>query len=148
MRSKKRAITNSLILFFFITPLSLLAQEKFLKLTNIISSDSSITFTPTFNNLNSNRVYYRVPTGKYWKIQSVNTMGILDNPSNPRIFPASPLYLEINNKLISYSYTDNGFMGSIWCMPGDLIAFYASGNPNYYSKLNFRMVIFEFLLEQ
>lgn len=147
MRSKKRVIANSLILFFFISPLSLLGQERFLKLTNIISSDSSITFTPTFNNLNSNRVYYRVPTGKYWKIQSINTMGILDNPSNPRIFPAGPLYLEINNKLITYTNTDNGYMGSIWCLPGDLIGFYAAGNPNYFSKLNFRMVIFEFLLE-
>jgi hypothetical protein len=148
MKANKNVEFYLILLFILITPASLIAQEKFLKLSNIISSDSSITFTPTFNNLYSNKVYYRVPAGKHWKIQSINTMGIMDNPNNPRIYPAGPLYLEINNKLINYTNTDGGYMGSIWCLPGDLIALYASGSPNFFSKLNFRMIAFEFLLEQ
>ena len=148
MKANKNVELYLILLFILITPTSLIAQERFLKLSDIISSDSSITFTPNNSNLYSNRVYYRVPAGKYWKIQSINSMGITDNPYSPRIFPASPLYLEINNKLINYSNTDRGYMGSIWCLPGDLIALYAGGTPNYFSKLNFRMIIFEFLLEQ
>ncbi len=150
MKEKKQTGTYLVLLFILLTPASLFAQEKFLKLTNIISTDSTITFTPIGLNYYSNKTYYRVPAGKYWKIQSINCMGIQEPlpPQLPRTLPASPLYIEINNKLINYTSTDNGFLGSYWCLPGDLIALYTYGTPGYTRKLDYRMIIFEFLLEQ
>ena len=143
MRSKKSAIiTNSLILFFFISPLSLLAQEKFLKLNNIIKYDSSVTFVPpNVNNLFSNKIYFTVPTGKYWKIQSIHSMTLAN---------AGNFSIDLNNNLIlgGYGYTGSNIFGSFWCLPGDVIAIYAQGTPGYTGKFNYRMLIWEFLLEQ
>jgi hypothetical protein len=152
MRSKKRVIANSLILFFFISPLSLLAQEKFLKLTNIIKYDSTIQYVANFNNISSQRIALTVPTGKLWKIQSINTMAyngtqVINIDINNKLFFTNGTYDQTFRTIKDFSST----FGPLWCLPGDQISIYGFGTPwdnSAFNRFNYRLQIFEFILEQ
>jgi len=152
MKPIKLIITTSLILFFFVSPMSLLAQERFLKLTNIIKYDSTIQYVANFNNISSQRIALTVPTGKLWKIQSINTMAyngtqVINIDINNKLFFTDGTYDQSFRNIKNFSST----FGPMWCLPGDQISIYGYGTPwdnSAFNRFNYRLQIFEFILEQ
>jgi len=141
MNFKCFATSVAFTMTFFLVSQPLIAQEKFLKLNRIIKYDNSIIFNPTCIQFTctSNKIYFTVPQGRYWKIQSMHFRTYNG---------AGNVLIETNNVQIAVESAGSGSVfGPLWCMPGDVIALSAVGTPNYSNTFNYRIAIFEFLLE-
>lgn len=147
-------------------------SEKFLKLNRVVVLDS--VKTKTFNNRQETIFSITVPTGVYWKVESINFKLSRVQPTHGgtgSFYFYS--YVKINSVDLNQSnnfafnnfYTDNSIDGypsinpfftniPVWAGPGSIITMYSvyyntSNNYSYSPQINHEMVLnaMEFIVE-
>ena len=129
-----------ILLFAFLLCKNLFAQEKNLKLVQILSFDSTIYH----NSPNGTSASITVPANRYWKIENLTL-----SPMS-----GSMAFLGINGVVIWFnpgsiyvSATNYTYQGPpIWCKPGNTIQLWGNTQNSAFSY-SYRLVIFEFILE-
>ena len=135
-----KKITLTLFVIFILLN-SISAQEKNLKLVQILTFDSTINYNASDGITNAS---FTVPTNRYWKIENLTL-----NPSSGSMasFGINNVRIWFNPASIISTVTSTTYQGPpIWCKPGNVLQVWPQFQ-SYSGNYSYRIVIFEFMLE-
>lgn len=134
----KKITLTLLVVFILLNSIS--AQEKNLKLVQILTFDSTINL----NSPSGTSVSLSVPVNKYWKIENLTLsppqgcMAIFAINNTPIWFNPTSIY----NPVTYYTYQGP----PIWTKPGNTLNIWTNQQVST-GNYSYRLVIFEFILE-
>jgi hypothetical protein len=130
-----------ILLLAFIQLNSISAQEKNLKLVQILTIDSTIYHNASDGITNAS---YTVPANRYWKIENLTL-----NPTSGSMasFGINNVRIWFNPASVISTITGTTYQGPpIWCKPGNTLQVWPAFQ-NTFGNYSYRIVIFEFMLE-
>lgn len=135
-----KKITLTLLVAFILLN-SISAQEKNLKLVQILTIDSTIYHNAPNGITNAS---ITVPANKYWKIENLT---LSPTSGSMAFFGINGVTTWFNPASLYTSATNYTYQGPpIWCKPGNILQFWPNMQNNQ-GSYSYRLVIFEFILE-